>query len=172
MYNKSGLRKVIEFNNFWTSMFSYINPHKQLPYLFHDFSVYNYEIHDYETRNTHGLHIPQCRTNPSQSGNRYRGAIVWNRLIKTKINQGTSKFFFYVEYYVITRAAVNAEIPSAAVLRLWNSRDHETVQVYKYAQRMEAMKQSDLWSSLCTYGSVVVIWWLCISNSGETFRPF
>ena len=54
------------------------------------------------------------------------------------------------------------------VLRLWNSRDCETVYVYKYAQRMETMKQPGLWSSLGTHGSLVVIWWLCISSSGET----
>ena len=48
------------------------------------------------------------------------------------------------------------------LLRLWNSRDRETVYVYKYAQRMETMKQSGLWSSLGTHGSMVVIWWLCI----------
>ena len=33
---------------------------------------------------------------------------------------------------------------------------------------METMKQSGLWSSLGTHGSLVVIWWLCISSSGET----
>ena len=33
---------------------------------------------------------------------------------------------------------------------------------------METMKQSGLWSSLGTHDSVVVIWWLCISSSGET----
>ena len=32
---------------------------------------------------------------------------------------------------------------------------------------METMKQSGLWSSLGTHRSLVVIWWLCISNSGE-----
>ena len=32
---------------------------------------------------------------------------------------------------------------------------------------METMKQSGQWSSLGTYGSLVVIWWLCISSSGE-----
>ena len=48
------------------------------------------------------------------------------------------------------------------VMRLWNSR------VYKYAQRMETMKQSGLWSSLGAHGSLVVICWLCISRSGET----
>ena len=32
---------------------------------------------------------------------------------------------------------------------------------------METMKQSGLWSSLGTHGSLVVIWWLCISSSGE-----
>ena len=29
------------------------------------------------------------------------------------------------------------------------------------------MKQSGLWGSLGTHGSLVVIWWLCISSSGE-----
>ena len=33
---------------------------------------------------------------------------------------------------------------------------------------METMKQSGLWGSLGTHGSLVVIWWLCISSSGET----
>ena len=32
---------------------------------------------------------------------------------------------------------------------------------------METMKQSGLWSSLGTHGSLVVIRWLCISSSGE-----
>ena len=53
------------------------------------------------------------------------------------------------------------------VLRLWNSRERETVWVYKYAQMMETMTQSGLWSNLGTHGSLVVIWWLCISSSGE-----
>ena len=53
------------------------------------------------------------------------------------------------------------------VLRLWNSRDCETVYVYKYLQKMETLKQSGPWSSLGTHGSLVVIWWLCISSSGE-----
>ena len=33
---------------------------------------------------------------------------------------------------------------------------------------METMTQSDLWSRLGTHSSVVVIWWLWISSSGET----
>ena len=33
---------------------------------------------------------------------------------------------------------------------------------------METLKQSGLWSSLGTHGSLVVMWWLCISSSGET----
>ena len=53
------------------------------------------------------------------------------------------------------------------MLRLWNSQDRETVYVYKYMQRMETMKQSGLWSSLGTHGSLVVIRWLCISSSSE-----
>ena len=33
---------------------------------------------------------------------------------------------------------------------------------------METMKQTRLWSSLGTHGSLVVIWWLYISSSSET----
>ena len=58
-----------------------------------------------------------------------------------------------------TRVTLNAEIPAAAWISLrakcWdrNSRDRETVYVYKYMQMMETMKQSGLWSSLGTHGS-------------------
>ena len=48
------------------------------------------------------------------------------------------------------------------VLRLWNSRDHET------GAENGDMKRSGLWSSLGTHGCLVVIWWLCISSSSET----
>ena len=34
--------------------------------------------------------------------------------------------------------------------------------------RMETIKRSGLWSSLNAHGSLVIIWWLCISGSGET----
>ena len=94
MYDKAGLMKVNEINNFLTGMFTYRYHHKQLPYLFDDFFTYNYEIHEYETRNAYGIHIPQCRTSLSQFGIRYRGAIVWNRIFKAKINQNTSELSF------------------------------------------------------------------------------
>ena len=50
-------------------------------------------------------------------------------------------------------------------LRLWNNRDCEMVLVYKCMQRKETMKHSGPWSSLGTHGSLVVLWWLCISSS-------
>ena len=40
-------------------------------------------------------------------------------------------------------------------LRLWNSQDREAVQVYKYEQRKETVKQSALWSSLGNHGCYV-----------------
>ena len=63
MYDKAGLMKVNEINNFLTGMFIYKYHHKQLPYPFDDFFKYNYEINEYETRN--GIPIPQCRTSLS-----------------------------------------------------------------------------------------------------------
>ena len=60
IYDKAGLMKVNEMNNFLTGMFMYKYHHKQFPYLFDDFFTYNHEIHEYETRNAYGIHIPQC----------------------------------------------------------------------------------------------------------------
>ena len=37
---------------------------------------------------------------------------------------------------------------------------------------METMKQPGLWRSLGIHGSLVVVWWLCISSSGETRNFF
>ena len=40
-------------------------------------------------------------------------------------------------------------------LKLWNSRDWEVVQPYKYVQRMETVKQWGLWSSFGSHGCYV-----------------
>ena len=65
-----------------------------------------------------------------------------------------------------TRATLNAEIPSAAWINI-NAKcwDCKTVGPWnsigiKYLQRMETLKQSDLWSGLDAHASLVVIWWL------------
>ena len=50
------------------------------------------------------------------------------------------------------------------MLRLWNSRDNETVSVYEHMQGMESVKQSGPWNSLGAHGSLMVMWWLCISS--------
>ena len=58
-------------------------------------------------------------------------------------------------------------VPSVETVKqsgLWNS---PGICVYEYVQRMETMKQSGLWNSLSTHGSLVIIWWLCISSGGQ-----
>ena len=61
------------------------------------------------------------------------------------------------------------------MLRLWNSRDCATVQAYEHMLRMDTLKQSGPWNSLGTHGSLVVMWWLCISSRVKpenlTFKP-
>ena len=79
-------------------------------------------------------------------------------LIKVILNKSDVKYrntLVYLDQYM------------CKVLRLWNSQGCETVYVYKYLLKMETLKQSGPWSSLGTHGSLVVIWWLCISSSGE-----
>ena len=62
MFDKAGIMMVNDISNVLTGMFMLKYHHKQLPYLFHDCLMYNYEIREYVTGNPYGIHVPKCRT--------------------------------------------------------------------------------------------------------------
>ena len=62
--------------------------------IFSDFFQCNSVVHGYSTRQSEHLHVPLERRNISQFCIRYRGVIVWNAILKSKINPDTSEFVF------------------------------------------------------------------------------
>ena len=73
-----------------------------------------------------------------------------------------------------TRVALNAEPPSVALISIrakcWDCEIVVTVKLSWYIRTAEDGDQAwdtGLWSSLGTHGSLVFIWWSCISSSGE-----
>ena len=65
-----------------------------VPDMFSDFSIRNAEILDYSTRQRQHFHVPSERSNLRKSNIRYRGAIVWNLIMRLDINPDTSEAVF------------------------------------------------------------------------------
>ena len=73
-------------------MFRWYN--KEVPSLFHDFFVCNRDVYQYSTRQKEMLHVPQVKTNLGKQCIRYRGAVLWNAVIKLGISVETSEAIF------------------------------------------------------------------------------
>ena len=67
---------------------------KNEPGIFSDFFQCNSAVHGYSTRQSEHLHVPLEISNLSQFCIRYRGVVVWNAILKSKINPDTSEFVF------------------------------------------------------------------------------
>ena len=74
-------------------MFSYEN--KKFPYKFQEMFILNSQIHNYNTRSEHLLHIPPVRTNYRQFSIRYQGPTLFNSL-SNEMKQNAS-------YHIFTR---------------------------------------------------------------------
>ena len=72
-------------------MFSYEN--KKLPYKFQEMFTLNGQIHNYNTKSKHLLHIRPVRTNYRQFFVRYQGPALFNSL-SNEIKQNASYHIF------------------------------------------------------------------------------
>ena len=70
--------------------------HKTLPAIFDDFFKYNYHIHDHDTRTASHLHVPSASSNLSKAGIKYKGVIIWNKILTVNINPDSSEQSFKV----------------------------------------------------------------------------
>ena len=73
-------------------MFNVYN--RNVPHICEGFFTQNHEIHDYNTIIASNLHVPSCSTNLSQTGIRYHGAMVWNKILKAGLNPDCSEASF------------------------------------------------------------------------------
>ena len=78
----------------------------QVPNAFSSFSMRTNHIHSQDTRIADHLQIPIAKTDVCKIGIKYRGAIIWNILIKEGINGFVSEAVF--EKFL--RKLVNDEI--------------------------------------------------------------
>ena len=96
MYRCSEIMKLNHINTYLVGRFMYKVYHKTLPAIFDDFFRYNYHIHDHYTRTASHLHVPSASSNLSKAGIRYKGVIIWNKILTVNINPDRSEQSFKV----------------------------------------------------------------------------
>ena len=75
-------------------MFNFIKG--DTPEVFIDMFVYNSNVHQYNTRQSHLLHIPTVRSNLGKRNLRYEGPVIWNEL-QSSININCSLYSFKIK---------------------------------------------------------------------------
>ena len=73
-------------------MFRYYNG--KIPDIFQNIFMMNSDIHDHYTRQSGSYHVPIMKNNLGKWSIRYRGVIVWNKILSLKINPETSEAVF------------------------------------------------------------------------------
>ena len=96
MYRCSGIMKLNYINTYLVGRFMYKIYHKTLPAIFDDFFSYNYHIHDHDTRTASHLHVPSASSNLSKADIRYKGVIIWNKILTVNMNPDSSEQSFKV----------------------------------------------------------------------------
>ena len=86
--------KFTDINTYLTGRFMYKFYKKNVPEIFTSFFQCNSSVHGYSTRQREYLHAPPVKSNLSQFSIRYRGVVVWNAILKSKINPDVSEFVF------------------------------------------------------------------------------
>ena len=94
LYRNHGFLNLHGINSCLIGKFMFNVYHGTVPHIFEGFFTQNYEIHDYNTRIASHLLVPSCSTNLSQSGIRYHGAMVWNKILNVGLNPDCSEASF------------------------------------------------------------------------------
>ena len=94
LYEELDIMKFENINKYliWNFMYRYICG--QVQDTFSSFFIINNDIHSHNTRTADHFHIPVVKTDLSKAGVKYRGAVIWNILIKGGINVDVSEAVF------------------------------------------------------------------------------
>ena len=69
--------------------------------------AYNSSIHSHETRQSAHFHIPLIKKELSKSSINYRGAVIWNDILKCNVNTNCSEYVFCKDFkYKILRGVL------------------------------------------------------------------
>ena len=80
------LLPLYDINTFLIGQFMYRVFHKKVPCLFDNYFMLNCVYHSYETRQRYMYHLPTVRTEYAKNSIKYKGASIWNNILKLGID--------------------------------------------------------------------------------------
>ena len=86
LYEQLGIMRFECINKYMLGCFMYKLCSGNIPVMFMSFFKRNHELYDYNTRTINHFHIPPVKSELGKTGVRYRGAIIWNAILKDGIN--------------------------------------------------------------------------------------
>ena len=94
LFSKLNLLKLQSINTYFISKLMYKWYHDELPIVFKDIFISVSNIHNYSTRQSNELYPPSVKTDLGKHRYSYQAVIIWNKLLKAKINPDTSEYVF------------------------------------------------------------------------------
>ena len=91
VFKESGLLNLKDINVYLVGKFMYNVYQEKVPDVFEGFFVYNYQVHEHNTRTSFNLHVSPNDSNLCQTGIRYLGVIIWNQILNAEINLDCSE---------------------------------------------------------------------------------
>ena len=94
LYFSLGILKLTDINKYLIARFMYKYCINMVPRLFSSFFLRNYNVSTYDLRSANCFHWPLVSTDFGKNGIRYRGAIVFNKLLLDGIDSTVSEAVF------------------------------------------------------------------------------
>ena len=94
LYESLGIIKLDDINKYLIARFMYRFCVDMVPRLFSSFFVRNYNVSSYDLRNANCFHLPIVTTDLGKNGIRYRGPLVFNKLLIEGFNCSVSESIF------------------------------------------------------------------------------
>ena len=93
LFRNLNIMKLDEINIFLIAQLMHKQYTADVIPVFQNMFITNSDIHSYETRQSNHLNIPLCHKNIGKTSIRYRGAIIWNNVLKSGIPLDQSNMF-------------------------------------------------------------------------------
>ena len=94
LYVSLGILKLTDINKYLIARFMYKYCINMVPRLFSSFFLRNYNVSTYDLRSANCFHLPLVSTDFGKNGIRYRGPIVFNKLLLDGIDSTVSEAVF------------------------------------------------------------------------------
>ena len=94
LFSSLGVIKIMDINMYLIARFMFRVYNEEVPIQFISMFTVNRAIHLHYTRQVNELHIPRVKTNLRKFSIKYRGAVIWNRVLKLNIPLNTSEPVF------------------------------------------------------------------------------